>query len=61
MEFAIELVPSMTLILKAPYRMASFELAKLREQLQVLLDKGFIWPCVSPWGAPVLFVKNKDG
>ena len=48
-------------IFKAPYRMASLELKELKEQLQELLDKGFIHPCISPWGAPVLFVKKKDG
>ena len=41
--------------------MASVELRELKEQLQELLDKGFIRPNVSPWGAPVLFVKNKNG
>jgi hypothetical protein len=47
-------------ISKAPYRMASSELKELKEQLQELLDKGFICPTMSPWGVPVLFVK-KDG
>ena len=41
--------------------MALAELKELKEQLQDLLDKGFIRPNASPWGAPVLFVKNKDG
>ena len=41
--------------------MAPVELKELKEQLQNLLDKGFIKPSVSPWGAPVLFVKKKDG
>jgi hypothetical protein len=41
--------------------MAPMELAELKVQLQELLDKGFIWPSNSPWGAPVLFVKKKDG
>ena len=44
-----------------PYRMAPAELKELKEQLQELLDKGFIRPSTSPWGAPVLFVKKKDG
>uniref|UniRef100_A0A2N9IM06 CCHC-type domain-containing protein n=1 Tax=Fagus sylvatica TaxID=28930 RepID=A0A2N9IM06_FAGSY len=48
-------------ISKAPYRMAPTELKELKEQLQDLLDKGFIRPSASPWGAPVLFVKKKDG
>ena len=41
--------------------MAPLELKELKIQLQELLDKGFIKPTVSPWGAPVLFVKKKDG
>jgi hypothetical protein len=41
--------------------MASPELKELKEQLQELLDKGFICPSISPWGAPVLFVKKKNG
>ena len=44
-----------------PYRMAPAELSELKEQLHELLDKGFIRPSTSPWGAPVLFVKKKDG
>ena len=60
-EFTIDLVPGTTPISKAPYRMAPIELKKLKVQLQELLDKGFIRPSVSPWGAPVLFVKKKDG
>lgn len=60
-EFTIELVPGTTPISKAPYRMAPIELKELKVQLQELLDKGFIRPSVSPWGAPVLFVKKKDG
>ena len=43
-----------------PYRMAPIELKELKEQLKDLLDKGFIRPSVSPWGAPVLFVRKKD-
>ncbi|KAL0544922.1 hypothetical protein IC582_020052 [Cucumis melo] len=46
---------------ETPYRMAPVELKELKVQLQELLDKGFIRPSVSPWGAPVLFVKKKDG
>ncbi|KAL0291128.1 UNVERIFIED_CONTAM: Transposon Ty3-I Gag-Pol polyprotein [Sesamum radiatum] len=44
-----------------PYRMAPLELKELKKQLEELLDKGFIRPSISPWGAPVLFVKKKDG
>ena len=60
-EFTIELVPGAEPISKAPYRMAPLELQELKEQLQELLERGVIRPSVSPWGAPVLFVKKKDG
>ncbi|KAL0543870.1 hypothetical protein IC582_018975 [Cucumis melo] len=60
-EFAIEFEPGTVPISRAPYRMAPAELKELKVQLQELLDKGFIRPSVSPWGAPVLFVKKKDG
>jgi hypothetical protein len=57
-EFPIDLMPGTQPIHKLPYRMAPTE---LKEQLQELLDWGFIQPNVSPWGAPVLFVKKKGG
>ncbi|GJU06978.1 putative nucleotidyltransferase, ribonuclease H [Tanacetum coccineum] len=60
-KFGIELVPGAEPISKAPYRMAPVELKELKEQLQEMLENGFIRPSVSPWGAPVLFVKKKDG
>ena len=60
MEFGIECVLGTNPISKAPYRMASPELKELKEQLQELLDKGFIRPSISPWGVLVLFVKKKD-
>jgi hypothetical protein len=60
-EFTIDLLPNTAPISKAPYRMAPLELKELKDQLQELLDKGFIRPSVSPWGALVLFVKKKDG
>ncbi|XXG53553.1 hypothetical protein AAC387_Pa03g1636 [Persea americana] len=60
-EFIIELLSGTTPISIAPYRMAPAELGELKLQLQELLSKGFIRPSVSPWGAPVLFVKKKDG
>ena len=58
---SIEVVQGTTPISRAPYRMAPTELKELKTQLHELLDKGFIRPSVSPWGAPVLFVKKKDG
>jgi hypothetical protein len=60
-EFGIEYVPRINPISKAPYRMVSLELKELKEQLQELLDKSFIFLSTSLWGAPVLFVKKKDG
>ena len=60
-QFSIDLLPGVGAISKAPYRMAPVELAKLKVQLEKLLNKGFIRASVSPWGAPVLFVKKKDG
>ncbi|CAN1782449.1 Transposon Ty3-I Gag-Pol polyprotein [Linum perenne] len=60
-EFDIEVIPGTAPISIPPYRMAPVELKELKEQLEELLEKGFIRPSVSPWGAPVLFVKKKDG
>ena len=60
-EFAIEVVPGATPAYITPYRMAQVELKELKLQLQELLEKRFIRPRVSPWGAPMLFVKKKDG
>ncbi|KAH9671308.1 Endonuclease [Citrus sinensis] len=60
-EFSIDLVPGTALVSIAPYRMAPAELKELKIQVQELVDKGFIRPSVSPWGAPVLFAKKKDG
>jgi hypothetical protein len=60
-EFVIELVPGTAPIFKIPYRMAANQLTKLKEQLQKLLDKGYIRLSASPWGAPVIFVPKKDG
>jgi hypothetical protein len=60
-EFVIELVPGTAPIFKRPYRMTANQLAELKEQLQELLDKGYIHPSASPWGAPVIFVLKKDG
>ncbi|XP_073019332.1 uncharacterized protein [Primulina eburnea] len=60
-DFNIELMPDTQPISRAPYRMASIELKELKEQLEDLLAKGYIRPSVSPWRAPVLSVKKKDG
>ncbi|GJR35914.1 reverse transcriptase domain-containing protein [Tanacetum coccineum] len=60
-EFRIDLVPEATPIAKSPYRLAPSEIQELSGQLQELKDKGFIRPSHSPWGAPMLFVKKKDG
>ncbi|GJT54202.1 putative reverse transcriptase domain-containing protein [Tanacetum coccineum] len=60
-EFQIDLIPGAAPVARAPYRLAPSEMKELSEQLQELSDKGFIRPSSSPWGAPVLFVKKKDG
>ena len=60
-DFTIELVPGAVPASKAPYRLNTPELVELKLQLQELIDKEYIRPSVSPWGAPVLFVKKKDG
>ena len=58
-EVSIDILLGTTPIAQTPYRMAPAEFAELKIQLQELLDKGFIRPSISPWGAPVLFVKKK--
>jgi hypothetical protein len=60
-EFVIEVKPGTTLIYKTPFRMTTPELAELKEHIKELLEKGFICPRSSPWGAPVIFVPKKDG
>ncbi|GJR20778.1 putative reverse transcriptase domain-containing protein [Tanacetum coccineum] len=60
-EFHIDLIPGAAPIARAPYRLAPSEMKELSDQLQKLFDKGFIRPSSLPWGAPVLFVKKKDG
>jgi hypothetical protein len=60
-EIVIELKLGTTAIYKTPYRMATPELVELKEHIKELLEKGFIRPSSSPWGAPVIFVPKKDG
>ncbi|GJZ55503.1 putative reverse transcriptase domain-containing protein, partial [Tanacetum coccineum] len=60
-EFQIDLIPGAAPVARVPYRLAPSEMKELSDQLQELSDKGFIRPSSSPWGAPVLFVKKKDG
>jgi hypothetical protein len=61
LDFTIELKPGAEPISKTPYRMTAPELCELQMQLKELLDLGLVRPSVSPWGAPVIFVKKKDG
>nr|GFA03220.1 putative reverse transcriptase domain-containing protein [Tanacetum cinerariifolium] len=60
-EFRIDLIHGAMPIAKSPYRLAPTEMQELANQLKELQDKDFIRPSSSPWGAPVLFVKKKDG
>ncbi|GJW27298.1 putative reverse transcriptase domain-containing protein [Tanacetum coccineum] len=60
-EFQIDLIPGATPVARGPYRLAPSKMKELSDQLQELADRGFIRPSTSPWGAPVLFVKKKDG
>jgi hypothetical protein len=60
-EFVIELKPGTTPIYKTPFKMTTLKLAELKEHTKELLEKGFIHPSSSPWGAPVIFVLKKDG
>jgi hypothetical protein len=59
--FSIDLLSGSTPVSKVPYRMSVPELIELKIQLHELLDKEYIRPSVSPWGAPILFVKKRDG
>ncbi|KAL0283702.1 UNVERIFIED_CONTAM: Transposon Tf2-11 polyprotein [Sesamum radiatum] len=59
--FTIETLLGVAPISITPYKMAPVELQVLKKQLEELLKKGFVRPSTSPWGAPVLFVKKKDG
>ena len=58
-EFTIDLIPGIEPIYIPPYRMAPVQLRELKAQLEESLSKGFIRPSISPWGAPVLFVKKE--
>ncbi|GJY63133.1 putative reverse transcriptase domain-containing protein [Tanacetum coccineum] len=60
-EFQIDLIPGAAPVARAPYRLAPSEMKELPDHLKELSDKSFIRPSSSPWGAPVLFVKKKDG
>jgi hypothetical protein len=60
-EFVIELKPGTTPIYRSPFRMTTPELAELKEHIKELLEKGFIHPSSSPWGALVIFVPKNDG
>jgi hypothetical protein len=60
-EFVIEWKPGTAPIYKTPYRITTAELAELKEHIKELLQKGFMHPSSSPWGAPVIFVPKKDG
>jgi hypothetical protein len=59
-DFSIELAPGAVPVSRTPYWMSTPELVELKFQLKEMMDKGYIRPSVSPWGAPVLFVKKKD-
>ncbi|GKF24089.1 hypothetical protein Tco_0076411 [Tanacetum coccineum] len=60
-EFHIDLIPGAAPVARVPYCLAPYEMKELSKQLQELSEKGFIRPSSSPWGAPILFVKKKDG
>lgn len=60
-EFCIDLISCAAPVARSPYRLAPLEMQKLSTKLQELIDKGFIQPRFSPWGAPILSVKKKDG
>ncbi|GKA87029.1 putative reverse transcriptase domain-containing protein [Tanacetum coccineum] len=60
-EFQIDLIPGATPVARASYRLTPSEIQELFDQLQELADRCFIRPSTSPWGAPVIFVKKKDG
>ena len=60
-EFSIDVFPGTSPVSMAPYRMSAPQLSELKKQLEEILEKKFVRPSVSPWGAPVLLVKKIDG
>jgi hypothetical protein len=60
-DFSINLMSGASPVSNTPYRMSTPDLKELQMQLEEILKKGYIHPSVSPWGAPVLFVKKKYG
>jgi hypothetical protein len=60
LEFTIDLKLGAEPIARTPYWMSTPELQELKMQLKDLLDLGLIHPSVSPWGAPVIFIRKKD-
>ena len=61
LEFSIELTLGFVLASQSPYCMSAPELVELKLQLQEFIEKWYIRPSVSPWGAPILFIKKKNG
>jgi hypothetical protein len=61
LDFTIELKPGAEPISKTSYWMTTPKICELKKQLKELLDLGIIRLSVSPWGAPVIFVKKKEG
>jgi hypothetical protein len=59
-DLSVNFMPGAAPVSKAPYRMSTLELKELQLQHEDLLNKGYICPSMSPWGALVLFVKKKD-
>jgi hypothetical protein len=60
-KFVVELKPGTAPVYKTPFRMTTPELVELKEHIKELLEKDFICPSSSPWGAPMIFVLKKDG
>jgi hypothetical protein len=60
-DISINLILGAAPMSKTPYRMSTPELKEFQMQLEEHLKKGYIFPSVSPWGSPVLFMKKKDG